>query len=464
MGCSYLEASMADLMKLIKSFIDMMILASGYQSTGRPAHWDSRNLKKSFQWALFIENVLKDLMSAAEYRDCVEELDAALTELTVSPYFPQQGLAPLSCVTLCQAKDLLLKRLIHTLPLRESHLKAITLACVEMDLSILKSMDSDFLDIYLEKLMRIPSEDEDPSESRNFMEVSNGSSPDAVQTGKDGNFVGGDFSVSAAQQLGRRQVAASCLSTAEAGLECIWKTIEECMHGELGNTPGSEPARHPESFIAGEMAVESIVWNCWRSRSLSYMLDKRTVRLISGSNLMLSAPDGQWTQLFERLDVTAEADNLSETIEFLLLGCAADRWSGAIECLMSASYESLTISRIHQEVFSSPLANSLNLFSKESLTNPKEKGVVNYLELLLSNQSNQLWKLSPVLAAVAIPSWSRLFRSYLHELENQFRGNSLAARGCSCKADGVEHRECEVAERMWCLYILHAASGRAAVS
>ncbi|GER24955.1 POZ/BTB containin G-protein 1 [Striga asiatica] len=428
MGWSYLEVSMADLMKLIRNFIDMMILAAGYQSTGRPAHWDSHNIKKSFQWALFIEN---------------------------------QGHAPLSCGTLCQAKDLLLKRLIHTLPLRESHLKAITLACVEMDLSIHKSIDSDFLDIYLEKLMRIPSEDKDP---------------------RDCNFVGGDFSVSAAQQLGRRQVAASCLSTAEAGLECIWKTIEECMQNELGNTPDSEPARHPTSLIAGEMPLESTVWNCWRSRSLSYMLDKRTVRLISGANLMFSAPDGQWTQMFERLDVTAEADNLSETIELLLLGCAADRWSGAIECFMSASYESLTISRIHQEVFSSPLGNALNLFSKESLTNPKEKGVVDYLELLLGNQSNQLWKLSPVLAAVAIPSWSRLFRSYLHELENQFRGNSLAARlvdrssllGAAIAKLMVWNIgnvylfkfliTCEVAERMWCLYILHAASGRAVVS
>lgn len=57
MGWSYPEISIEDLMKLIKNYIDMLILASGYQSTGRLANWDSNNIKRSFQWALFLENV-----------------------------------------------------------------------------------------------------------------------------------------------------------------------------------------------------------------------------------------------------------------------------------------------------------------------------------------------------------------------------------------------------------------------
>ncbi|KAI3449816.1 hypothetical protein Pfo_006481 [Paulownia fortunei] len=403
MGWSYPELSMEDLMKLIKNFIDMLILASGYQSTGRLAHWDSHNIKKCFQWAVFIENVSKDLTSSGDYQDSVKELDAALFELTSNPHFPQ-GLAHLSCTTLGRAREILLEHLIHTLPLRESHLKAIVTASVEMDFSKLKRIDNDCLNVYLEKLMRIPSKGVNLSESRNFMEVSNIPSPDAVPTGKLDNWVDGDFSVSAIQQLGKRQLAVSCLSAVETGLENLWKTIRQSMHDELGNTSNSEPIKHSACLILEELPVESIVWNCWRSRSLSYMLDKRTIRLISGASLICSVPEGQWTQMFERLNISAETDDLCETIELLLLGCIADRWSGLIEHLMSVSYESLTFSRLYHEVFNLPLGKSLNLCLKEGLMNSKEKSVVDYLEVFLSSQLNQLWKLSPVLAAVAIPS------------------------------------------------------------
>ena len=44
-------------MKLVKGFVDILILTSGYQSSGRIAHWDPLNIKKAFQWAFFFENV-----------------------------------------------------------------------------------------------------------------------------------------------------------------------------------------------------------------------------------------------------------------------------------------------------------------------------------------------------------------------------------------------------------------------
>ncbi|KAK4407264.1 hypothetical protein Sango_0307400, partial [Sesamum angolense] len=190
-----------------------------------------------------------------------------------------------------------------------------------------------------------------------------------------------------------------------------------------------------------ELPVEAIVWNSWRSRSLSYMLDNRTIRLVSGASLIFAAPEGQWTKIFGQLNILSDTDDLCETIELLLLGCIADRWSPLIEHLMSVSYESLTLSRLYHEVFKLSLGKSLHLFLKESFVNCKEKCVVNYLEVLFSSQLKQLWELPPVLAAVAIPSWSQLFRSYLHELEDQVRGNSLVTRRCSCMAGVMEHRE-----------------------
>lgn len=57
MGWNYPEISLDEMMKLIKGFVDILILASGYQSSGFPAHWDAHNIKKAFQWALFFENV-----------------------------------------------------------------------------------------------------------------------------------------------------------------------------------------------------------------------------------------------------------------------------------------------------------------------------------------------------------------------------------------------------------------------
>ncbi|KAL0435554.1 UNVERIFIED_CONTAM: hypothetical protein Sradi_0263300 [Sesamum radiatum] len=434
MGWSYPVISLQDLMKLIGNFVDMVILASGYQSTGRLAHWDTHNIKKSFQWANFLENVAKGLTSSGDYQDSVKELNAALIELTSNPHFPQmfftwfkQGLAHLSCTTLCRAREFLLERLIHTLPLRESHLKAIMTASVEMDFSKLQRIDNDFVDVYLEQLRRIPSKGLHLSERRNFMEGSKVSSPSAVPSGKQDNVVDCDFSVSAIQQLGRRQLAVSCCSALETGLENMWRTIGQSMHAELGSISNSELIEHSACSIAEELPVEAIVWNRWRSRSLSYMLDNRTIRLVSGASLIFAAPEGQWTKIFGQLNILSDSDDLCETIELLLLGCIADRWSPLIEHLMSVSYESVTLSRLYHEVFNLSLGKSLHLFLKGAL--------------LIASQLKRLWELPPVLAAVAIPSWSQLFRSYLGELEGQVRGNSLATRRCSCIAGAMEHRE-----------------------
>lgn len=138
----------------------------------------------------------------------------------------EQDLARLSCVKLVKARDLMLERLVHTFPLRESHLKAIITASVEMDPSILKRIDNDGLDVYLEKLMLIPSNSPNLNENRNFEEHAN--------CGDD------DFSVTTIQQIGIRQSAVSCSNVAEAGLENIWKTLRQKLHDELGGTSNSE--------------------------------------------------------------------------------------------------------------------------------------------------------------------------------------------------------------------------------
>ncbi|KAF3620497.1 putative histone-lysine N-methyltransferase SUVR2-like [Capsicum annuum] len=92
---SYPDASLEDLVKMVKGFIDMTILASGHQSSGRLAHWDSQNIKNALQLALFLEHVMRDLSSSDDYRDSLEELDAALCGMISNPYFPQGGISKL---------------------------------------------------------------------------------------------------------------------------------------------------------------------------------------------------------------------------------------------------------------------------------------------------------------------------------------------------------------------------------
>lgn len=220
----------------------------------------------------------KDLTSSVDYEDSVNELDAAFDELKSNPHFPQvksflhtyyvsglfarclfswntfllcfkQGLARLSGSTLGRARDLLLERLIHTLPLRESQLKAIVNASVEMDFSKLKRIDNDCIDFYLEKLMRITSNGLNLSESKDFMEDSRYPSADAVPSAKHDNWVDGDCSVSVIEQLGRRQLAVSHSSAVETGLENLWRTLGQSMNHVPGNTSNAEMRKHSACLL-----------------------------------------------------------------------------------------------------------------------------------------------------------------------------------------------------------------------
>jgi Fanconi anemia group F protein (FANCF) len=57
MAWSHPDISIEDLLSLIKAFLDMLVLASGYQSSGLTARWDPQNVTKSIRWGLFFEEV-----------------------------------------------------------------------------------------------------------------------------------------------------------------------------------------------------------------------------------------------------------------------------------------------------------------------------------------------------------------------------------------------------------------------
>ncbi|KAL5715788.1 hypothetical protein ACHQM5_017562 [Ranunculus cassubicifolius] len=165
----------------------------------------------------------------------------------------------------------------------------------------------------------------------------------------------------------------------------------------------------------------------------SIILDKRTVRLVSGAKLIFSAPKVQWLQVFERLqDLNADQEDFLEMMHFV-----------------TVSHRFVSIPNQYQELQNLPQGKS------QSLHTEQEDGILEYLTVLLSNQLHILWKLSPILAAMAIPSWLPLFRLYTIEIEKQFIGDSPTISCCSCIQDEKKHVDCELGERIWCLYVFH---------
>ncbi|XP_044493557.1 uncharacterized protein LOC123216938 isoform X2 [Mangifera indica] len=455
MGWNYPEISLDEMMKLIKGFVDILILASGYQSSGFPAHWDAHNIKKAFQWALFFENVIRHLSSKDVYLDSFKELDATVNEMTANPSFPQ-GLSHLSCSTLSRARAFVSEYFIHALPLRDAHLSAFLRATVEMDLDELSKMVDDCFNMYLKKLMLLDSSLDLVLEPRGFVKDSYKSSSDVSPLKKIDKCTAGDFTSFAVQGLSKRQSALSCISTVKAGLDVLSTAVKHSSCTRPYNSFSEENLNQVRALalMGGEYdLVDFVTWNCWKSRNFLYFLDMRTVRLASGASMIFSAPKSQWVQVFEQLHISAEGsdDDFSEIIELLLLGCIGSKWSCLIEYFMSVSYDSLPISKQYHEL----CKGIRHLHSKEEMMNFKDTCILEYLIKLLSGQLHHLWKLPPVLVSVAIPLWSPLFGLYLSEIETHYKGDTLTMRFCTCLKDGKEHKDCELAERIWLLYIFH---------
>ncbi|KAM3248688.1 hypothetical protein P3L10_010457 [Capsicum annuum] len=396
---SYPDASLEDLVKMVKGFIDMTILASGHQSSGRLAHWDSQNIKNALQLALFLEHVMRDLSSSDDYRDSLEELDAALCGMISNPYFPQ-GLAHFSSKVLCKVSEFMLEHLISVFPLRDEHLKALLTANVEMDYHMHPKTDTD-------DSIRCP------------------------------------LSLFTAQALERRQQSVSLISSAETGLDILSSGLRD-LYVREDDDALTVKVNQTTNFMTEERRIGSAVWNSWKSRSLSYLLDKRTIRLVSGASLLFSAPKSQWIQVFQRMDISSQLeDSLCEIVELLLLGCVVDRWSFLIDRVMLTSYGFVTTSRLFNVVH-----NLVQRGCRAEIINSKEQVIIEYLEVFLDNRLYLLWELSPVLEAFAIPSW---YTFQILILSDSYP----VLLSCSSTKERKEHRECDVAERIWCLHVCH---------
>eukprot|EP00268_Persea_americana_P015477 TRINITY_DN17169_c0_g1_i2.p1 TRINITY_DN17169_c0_g1~~TRINITY_DN17169_c0_g1_i2.p1 ORF type:complete len:491 (+),score=94.23 TRINITY_DN17169_c0_g1_i2:239-1711(+) len=486
MGWSHPNISLEDLLSLIKGFVDMLILSSGYQSSGLLAHWDAENIKKVIQWGLFFEEVFRRLQDLDSYHDSARELDTALLELRTNPYFPQ-GLAHLSSATLTKARDFVLQHLLQTLPLRDEHLNALLTATIKMDLDDLSKAEYDFLNVYIDKLMLRTASLNLVQGKRGFIKdsmtsypivdflskdqpvhdhVSNPGGPGGVDSVMDSGspatkeFSSHDHSGFVIRDVLKRQNAVSCISLIEKSLDVLSELVTKNEWVGSYNFSLEDCSLAGMSLANKEKLKEFALWNRWKARSLSYLLENRTNRLVSGAILIFSAPKVQWLRVFESLKASNEAynNNLLEIIELLLLGFISSRWSCVIKHFISVSYDSLPISKQYYDVYNTFRERSQHPDFKDQMLNSKELDILEYLTAVLNIQIHKLWDFPPVLAAAAIPSSSALFGLYLSEIEKQMRGDPSRVRCCTCSQDGKEHKECEIAERICWLYGFHSGS------
>lgn len=56
-GGSSPEMTLDDFMNWVRGFVDLLVLACGYQSWGKHAVWHANNIKKTMHWGIFFENV-----------------------------------------------------------------------------------------------------------------------------------------------------------------------------------------------------------------------------------------------------------------------------------------------------------------------------------------------------------------------------------------------------------------------
>ncbi|ESQ44604.1 hypothetical protein EUTSA_v10003421mg [Eutrema salsugineum] len=340
----------------------------------------------------FMKLLKGSLTGSDTFGESVRELDEAISEMKSNPLFPK-GLENLSLNTLSKGREFVLEHLVNNSTLKDKQLQAVLVAAVESGEGV-----SDIID----------------------------------------------------WKLCERLSVVSCVSALETGLNILSKNIEpkESLQREDKDTTLLGRRQQP---------IELRTWNIWQSKGLSYFLSKRTLRLVSGASLIFSAPKAQWTEVLRRLRISTEkgGDIFIEKIELLLLGCVTSRWTHLIEGITSVSYKSITLSEQYEELCKLLLQRSKSLRQNEIAFNTRVEEILEYLTEILEARSHHLWKLPSALTAAAIPSWSPLFGLYIGEIEKRLKVDLSTTRCCSCDKGLNEHKDCELAEKVWCLYVFH---------
>ncbi|KAJ1692384.1 hypothetical protein LUZ63_009082 [Rhynchospora breviuscula] len=374
-----------------------------------------------FDLGLICYDLCKDWLAKPKLTNpqrSVRELDAALADLASHPLFPK-GLGYISSETLSEATVLVIEHFLNSNPLSVSLISSLLISAIEMDKDYVSNLDNHSKRDYFEKLTAqmehlnlMPSEEGTP----NRYSYINEENPDFV----------GHLPFLTEKILKRRDLVSSMLS------------CEKVLDTYINSCQGLDP---PVSPGRSEMVEEFLGWKQWRSRCLSYMLNKRTIKMLSGANLIFSAPKEQWLKVIEHL-INSSEENFLEVMEICLLGKVAKRWNSFVEAFKSKVCDFVPVSAQFSKVCNIFQGNLSENNPRDMTMDSKENDILDYVTVSLTSQLHKLCLVQPILFSAAIPLWCPLFKIYMSELEKRFDGTSTIR--CDCTRDENQlHQRCK---------------------
>lgn len=149
-----------------------------------------------------------------------------------------QGLKHMSSATLGQARYFILEHLLRTLPMRDAHLKAVLEATIEMDLAELHKTETNYLDVYLEKLTLKNEE--------GIMDFSPIPCADDILDPKaEKDMKIEELTTIAIEGIKKRQLAVSRVKSIETSVDVLAKTATHGNSNELLDVFLQEKENHP---------------------------------------------------------------------------------------------------------------------------------------------------------------------------------------------------------------------------
>ncbi|VAI62895.1 unnamed protein product [Triticum turgidum subsp. durum] len=364
---------MEEVLALVPGFVDILVLAGGRASSGAAAAWRPADVQKALRWALFFEEAGADVLLRAA-----------------------QGLVDMRSETLSAATELVIKHFLKAETTSVENIRAVLEAVVGMDINgIGASGGCDACQEYVNAILNM--------DLSGLPRTKSGGEVGAPTTGHSRILV---------NELLERLDSASCISLAERGLGTLLDSVKKNSFSDPGSPVISRKSQIIDQFL---------LWKQWRGRCLSYLLDERTVRIVSGSSFIFSAPKEQWMKVFEPLRVSVDScqSGLVEVMEICLLGLISRRWDPLIESFVSHAFSSLPISKQYADLHQL-LQGTYRGECPDKILNLKENDILEYARQSLESKPHVLWLLHPVLTAAAIPPRSTLFEIYLAEIDKQF--------------------------------------------
>jgi hypothetical protein len=492
-GWVHPDIELKDVLVCVRAFVDILILAAGYQSSGEPASWDPENTTKAIQWAVFFENVLEKIPASEEGKQSKQALDMALSQLTSDPLFPK-GLPQLSFSTLAESRKMLLGSLLQAVKLTDNQITAVFTVVSEMDSSNLRdnskaSLFSDESCRSVGNELKIAKQADDSisiyKQFSNFREEEVFVSPSSRALGKETvdapqnaqgeskqneigfesvDHVGGagakenssnQLTNYVIQEIIKRHAASACITSLQKGLKVLSDSVLQKKVGAENHiwedVSSSVSASRDDTCLC-----KSELWSHWKNNGLLYLLNGKTLSMVSGARLIFDAAKHQWSQVLESLrGPTDKLDEckMLEIVEICFLGLSSRRWKILIRTLMSATYQDISVSKMWHDLQIFYRGKSLHQHAEEETIDSEGVELEEYLLQLLTNRVQLLWKMPPVLVACSLSIRSTLFPIYMNELQKQIDSDAATARYLCCHQDCHKHLECEIGERIWCLYI-----------